>query len=69
MEKRIKISVEDWKRIYEGKPRHNDYFIAVGTSSGGEKGEQAHLILFDSLKEAEAFNNQMQKTFKTSLNL
>jgi hypothetical protein len=61
MERRIKITEKQWSELYNGKSKKNDYFVAIASGTD--------IILFDTVKEAREFNNQMKKTFNTKLGI
>lgn len=69
MEKRIKITEKQYDYLYKRKPKNNEYFICVGHYSGGGKYKKHQLVFFDSLKEAEKFNESIRPAFNIALNI
>ena len=61
MERRLSIYEGQHEQLYKNKRKENDYFIAICSNN--------QLILFDTLKEAEQFNENIKETFKTKLDL
>ena len=65
--KKIAITMSDYDMIYKEKSKDNDFFVGIVAVGGN----QAQLLLFDSLKEAREYTDKTNNegAFKIILNL